>query len=134
MFSTEAIKYVLKFEREALEGEQTVFHIRPLKWKERAEIQDGMVVTEINMTGPKNQSGRGTMKHLSGTQAKLAIEKGLVRIENLRNHLGELVGYELDGDPTHKESILNAIPPEWTKEVAEEILKISGLMKEEEKN
>jgi len=134
MLNMDAIKYVLKFERDAPEEEQTKFYIRALKWKERADVQDGIIVTEINMTGPKNQSGRGTMRHLSGTQARIAVEKGLVRAENLRAQDGSIVKYGEDTDAAKKETILDMMPPEWSKELAEEILKMSGLLKEEEKN
>lgn len=134
ILSMEAIPFVLAFERETPEGEKTVWHIRPLKWKERAEVQDGMVVTEINVTGPKNQANKGVMKHLGGTQARIAIEKGLVRVENLRDRSNQLVKFDDSLTPEAKERVLDMIPPEWTKEIADEILKLSGLMKEEEKN
>lgn len=134
MLSMENVRYVLKFEREIPAGDQTVFLIRPLKWKERADVQDGIIVTEINMTGPKNQAGKGMMRHLSGTQARIAVEKGLVGIENLRDDKGELVKYSEDSPTNAKEAVLNAMPPDWTKELAEAILKMSGLLKEDEKN
>ena len=134
ILSTESVKYVLKSDREAPEAERSIFHIRPLRWKERSEVQDGVLVTEINMSGPKNQVGKGIMRHLSGTTSRTAIEKGLVKIENLRDAEGNLVKYEEDSTATHKEKVLDSIPPDWTKELSDEILKMSGLSKEEEKN
>jgi hypothetical protein len=133
LLTMDSVQYVLKFERDS-NDDKTIWHLRPLKWKERAEVQDGMIVTEINMLGPKTQTTKGTMRHLSGTQAKMAVEKGLVKIEGLRSHDGQLIKYDHDMSQEHRDGILDRIPPEWTKEIAEEILKMSGLMKEEEKN
>jgi hypothetical protein len=128
------VEYVLKIDRELPKEEQTKFHIRPLKWRERADVQDGMIVTEINVTGPKNAPSRGVMRHLSGTQARVAVEKGLIRIENLRGPTGEIMKYDESSDATWKETVLDSLNPEWTKEIAEEILIMSGLAKGEEKN
>jgi len=132
--SLEPTVYVLEFERTVPSEDQTKWHIRPLKWKERAEIQDGMIVTEINMRGPKDGSQHGTMRHLSGTQAKLALEKGLLKIDNLIDDKGDVIKYVKSMPYTQREGILDRIPPEWVKEITDEILKMSGLQKDEEKN
>ena len=132
--SLDPIVYVLDFEKNEPEEEQTKWHIRPLKWRERAEVQDGVIVTEISMMGPKTGQQHGLMKHLSGTQSRLAIEKGLVKIENLKGPNDQIIKYEKGMDPKYREEVLDSIPPEWTKEIAEQILKMSGLVKDEEKN
>ena len=134
LLSMEPIPYTLKIEREEPEAQRTIWLIRPLSWRERAEVQDGMLVTEINMLGPKDKAATGTMRHLSGTQSRVAVEKGLVKIENLRDSKGELVKFDKDSAPEHKGRVYDMIPPEWSKEIGEEILRISGLLKEEEKN
>lgn len=132
--SLEAQEYVLEFERNEPEESQTKWHIRPLKWRERAEVQDGVIVTEIAMSGPKDTQKHGLMKHLSGTQQRLAIEKGLVKVENLIGPNGEVIKYESTMDAKKREDVLDSIPPEWTQEIANVILKLSGLTKDEEKN
>lgn len=132
--SLEPITYILKEERDALEADQTKWHVRPLTWKERAEVQDGIIVTEIKMTGPKNGQQSGLMKHLSGTQARIAVEKGLVKVENLLGPDGKEIKYEHNMDAKHRENVLDQIPPNWTSEISDVILRMSGLMKEEEKN
>ena len=132
--SLEPIEYVLEFERDEPEENQTKWVIRPLRWKERAEIQDGVIVTEINMNGPKNISQGGLMKHLGGTQARMAVEKGLESIINLQGPDGEIIKYEKSMNAKHREEVLDSLDPEWTRELAEKILKMSGLSKDEEKN
>lgn len=134
LLSMEPTPYVLKDELEAPEEEKTIWHLRPLTWKERADVQDGMLITEVNMTGPKDKAATGKMTHLSGTQSRIAVEKGLVKIENLRDSKGDLVKFDSDTSPERKMQIFNSIPPIWAKELAEEILTMSGLRKEEEKN
>lgn len=134
LISTEPVKYVLKEQRDKPEGEQVIFHLRALKHRERAAIQDGAIVTEISMVGPKNQQTQGVMRHLSGTQMVKALDAGLVKIENLRGADGNLVKYEKESDSAHKESVLDTLDPTVTKELADEILKLSGFSKEEEKN
>ena len=132
--SLEPTVYVLKSEREVSEEEQTKWYLRPLKWRERADIQDGMFVTEINMLGHKDKKRQGLMRHLSGTQARVAIEKGLVKVENLQDHEGNEAKFGIAMNPSQKEPVLDLLPPQITKEIAEEILRMSGLLEEEEKN
>lgn len=135
-FTSEPREYILKCDQGEPAEAQTKWHIRPLNWKERAEIQDGMIVTEISMLGPKNQQdgNTGRMLHKKGTQSRLAIEKALVKIENLRDSKDELVKYDENTNAKNKEKILDLLPPEWTTEISEEILLMSGLLKEDEKN
>jgi len=128
------VAYVLKSERDLPADGQTRWNIRPLKWRERADVQDGVIVTEISMMGPKTGQRSGIMKHLSGTQARLALEKGLISVENLLGPDGSPVAYHQTLDPARKEEVLDSLDPEWTKEIAEEILRMSGLLKDEEKN
>lgn len=132
--SLEPIEYVLEFEKEAPEEEKTKWFIRPLKWRERAEVQDGVIVTEINVMGPKTGGQQGLMRHLSGTQSRLAVEKGLEKVENLLGPNGEVIKYEKKMDPKYREQVLDSLDPSWTKEIGDKILKMSGLLKEEEKN
>lgn len=133
--SLEPRHYVLEFEREEPEESQTKWLIRPLKWKERTEIQDGMIVTEFNMVGPKTKAAQqGVMRHLTGTQNRLAVERGLLEIENLKGPDGNVLVYNQNVDAKHRESVLDSLPLEWTRELAEQILMLSGLGKEEEKN
>lgn len=134
LISMDPVAYVLKDEREAPESEKTKWHIRPLTWLERAAVQDGMLVTEVTMLGPKDKANTGIMKHLGGTQSRVAVEKGLIKIENLRDLKGELVKFDETSTPEHKANIFNLIPPEWSKELAEQILRMSGILKDEEKN
>lgn len=134
--TSEPREYVLKEERNEPEESQTKWVIRPLGWKERADIQDGMIVTEIAMMGPKNneEGQTGRMLHKKGTQSRLAIEKALVKIENLKDSKGDLLKFDETTNAKQKEKILDMLPPTWTTELSEEILVMSGLLKEDEKN
>lgn len=134
LLNLEGIEYILKDDLALPKEEQTIWHIRPLKLKERAEVQDGAIVTELDFAGPKNGVGKGIMRHLSGTQQKLALTYGLVKIENLKDSEGKAVQFSPETKATEKEKVLDRIPPEWTKEITDKILLISGLTKEEEKN
>lgn len=132
--SLKPVAYVLDFEKNAPKEEQTVFNIRPLTFSERAEVEDAGLATEMNMLGPKNQHSMQTIRHLSGTQNKMAVERGLVSIQNLKGDDGSLLKYEIETDPVHKTNVLNSLPPEWIVELSKRILVMSGLRKEEEKN
>lgn len=134
LLNLEGVKYVLNEEKDLPAEEQTVFHIRPMKMKERAQVQDGSLVTEIEWAGPKNQGGKGVMRHLTGTQQRLALDLCLEKIENLKDSDGTIIIYNKEIRYAEREKVLDRIPPEWTKEVADRILILSGLTKEEEKN
>jgi hypothetical protein len=134
LLNMEGVAYVLLQDRELPLEDQTIFHIRPLKVKERSAVQDGTLVTEIDWAGPKNQGGKGIMRHLSGTQQMLALTCGLEKIENLKTESGEVLVYNKDLPSGLKEKVLDRLNPEWLKEISEKILVLSGLSKEEEKN
>ena len=127
--------YVLKHERESSDSEKTIWKIRPLTFKEKCDIRDSVIRTEINMGGPKTKENQtGVMAHLSGTQERKTIYAGLVAIENLKNEKDETLLYNQQVSQKQRDQILDLLPTEWTKEIADEILVMSGLTEEEEKN
>ena len=128
------VPYVLKQDLELPESEQTSWHIRPLKFKEKAKIQDSSIVTHLGWAGAKGERKDAEMHHMTGTVAKMALEAGLVKIENLTDSNGNPVAFHQDQTPANREKVLDMIPPAWLKEIAEEILKISGMTEEEQKN
>ena len=131
--SLEPIKYILEGERESPKGDQTVFHIRPLRLRERSELQDKALVSEMKTTGPKTDNV-SVFRHLGGTQSRLALETGLIKIDNLLGPDGSTLKFDKNSTPKKREEILDSLHPDWVTEITGKILEISGMTKEEEKN
>ena len=132
--SLDPVTYILESEIELPDDQQTKWIIRPLTWRERSAIQDGVIVTEVQQAGPKDKGGIGVMRHLTGTQFRSAVEKGLVEIQNLQGPDGSVLKFNSTTRPGEKEKILDSLPPDYTNEIAGKILEMSGLTKREEKN
>lgn len=124
--------YILKEERDLPTEEQTIFYLRPLKYKEREDLSNNSITSLVNTSGPMNDR-QAMMRHNIGTQARMCIDKGLVRVENLKDHEGKDLAYTSDMPARARENVLDLMPPSMTQELADEIQKLSGLTKDDEK-
>lgn len=126
-------EYILESDRELPKEAQTVFHLRPLSYAERCDLQDNLFGTEIQRLGPKNES-EGTTNVKAGTNEKLLLLYGISKIENLKDGGGELLVYNGTSKKNDKLTVLSMLEQDWCSELAKEIRSISGLSKEEAKN
>jgi len=132
----ETRQYILKSDAEAAKEEQTIFFIRPLKFQERAEIQDALLETEIQALGPKTKDAARFSKQriMLGKQMELALMAGLDRIENLKDPDGRAIDYTKSMPNKLKLAVLDLLRVEWCQELTQEILGMSGMTGDEEKN
>ena len=129
-------QYILKCDLELAKEEQTIFHIRPLKFKERAEIQDALLETEIQALGPKTKDANRLSRQriMLGKQMELTLMSGLESIENLKDPDGQVIDYNKKKPMNLKLAVLDLLKVEWCQEITQEILNMSGMAGDEEKN
>ena len=125
--------YILKADKELPEVEQTVFFLRPLTMKESTDIQDSLMETKIQRLGPKS-GNENTQRLLLGQQMLKTLLGGIERIENFKDPEGQEIKYHRNMKYNDKVAVLDVLHPDWRSELLDEILGMSKLSGEEEKN
>lgn len=126
--------YILKCDRDLPAEEQTTFHLRPLKFSERCEIQDQILATEISARGPKDGDQKSLARINTGRANYLMLIHCITKIANFKDAAGTLVEFNGKSTEAQKQAVFDILNGEWTTELADEIRRISGMSREEEKN
>lgn len=131
----DTVEYVLDEDRKATKKEQTIFFLHPLTFSERTTIQDNLIETEVQTLGPKNKKRNKTIQHIKlGEQMEKSLTWGIQKIDNLKDPDGKIISYHINMDDKKKLSVLDLFPLKWCSELSQEILRISGMGVDEEKN
>lgn len=131
----DTVEYVLKSDRKAAKEEKTLFHLRPLLFRERTAIQDSLIETETAILGPKNAKKNTSIQRIKlGEQMEKAILAGIEKIENLKDPAGKVIPYHRNMESKKRVAVLDVLRVEWCQELSQEILRISGMGADEEKN
>ena len=116
-------EYVLEEEKKSDPKDQTIFLLRPLKWKELSEIQD--------RTGYLTQSGE--FRALAGTITTQTVIAGLVGWSNFNDAQGQPVEFKKNGGVCHMDN-LDLLAPDHLNELCNAISERGFLTRQEVKN